>query len=197
MTAFATIDNYLTAFPGTTDGTANAQIQAALDSACSEIRKYCSQTFDLIEGDTLVLHGTGRSTLLLPELPVVAVNTVTIDDGLTTELAITDFRVDLQDGVLYRPPTTATTSWWCGIRAVWPAGFLNITVDYDHGYATIPPDLIRVAVSLAREEVKAVSPRLTGETITNYSYTQTAGLVSIDAYAKVLEPYRAKRVPVP
>lgn len=197
MTAFATLNDYSTAFPGQpTDPTTNAQVQQALNAACQEIRDYCNQQFDLITADQIEVHGTGRSTLVLPEVPVVAVNTVTINLGLPTEVDVTGFRIDKPSGVLYRPPFDPTTG-WCGIPAYWPLGFLNVTVDYDHGYDPVPEGLIDVAVRFAKEKIDANPSRMTGESITNYSYTQTAGAVSVKTFADALQPFAEKRVPVP
>lgn len=190
--SFATLADYEVAFPGTiSDEAGRSQAVAALAAACEDIRRYCSQTFDLVEGDVVTLHGTGKSTVLLPELPVVAVNTVTIDKDLDTEEVITEFKIDSATGILYRSPSS-TTSWGLG----WPWGFANITVDYDHGYAVIPANLINVAVGLARESIVSGPSRLRSETIAGYGYTQDAGQASVHDFAAVLEPFRVKHVPV-
>lgn len=199
MTAFATLEDYVTAFPGSLpDAQANETATAALDAACSDIRLYCAQTFDLVETDEVELHGTGRATLLLPQLPVVAINTVTINKGLTSELVVTDYRCELSTGVLFRAPSTTVDPWCAGYAwtSAWPVGFLNITVDYDHGYTTIPASLVRVAVRLAHDDIVNPGSRLSGETIAGYAYTKATGEPSVEDYAKALEPFRNKRVPV-
>lgn len=186
MTAFASLDNYQVVFPETaTDQATRSKTVAELNSVCGSIRVHCGQTFDFVEGDVITVHGTGRRTLLLPQLPVAAVNAVTIDKDLDTESVVTDFQVDGETGTLYRT---------CG----WPAGFLNITVDYDHGYEedAFPPDLIDVAVRFAHDKIVSGPSKLTSETIAGYAYGKAAGAVTIDDYADALEPYRIRRVPV-
>lgn len=182
--SFASLADYEKAFPGSVpdDSAVLTQLAVALAAACDDITKHCGQTFELVEGDVIVVHGTGSQLLLLPELPVVAVNAVTIDDGLTTETEVTDFRIDPQTGVLYRP-------------CCWPCGFANVTVDYDHGYDPVPQGLIDIAVHLARDKVAAGPSHLRGETIAGYSYSQD-GAPSVESYADVLEPYKQKRVSV-
>ncbi len=186
MTSFAALNYYETAYPGTLVTVADqARATAALDAVCASIRRYCSQRFDYVESDVITVSGTGKQALLLPELPVVAVNSVTINKDETSELAVTDYRLlDPDAGLLWRP------------TAVWPWGGVNITVDYDHGYADIPADLIEVAVHLAHESVTAIPSQLRSETIGGYSYTRDAGQTTVHDFAHVLELYRAKRIPV-
>lgn len=191
MTAFASLVDYDRWFPGTLNGASdNARATAALAAACADIRLYCAQTFDLAESDVIEVHGTGTATLLLPQLPIVAINAVTIDKGLTSELTVTDFKVDLESGVLYR---TAADACW---PASWPLGVLNITVDYDHGFAVIPENLIRVACRLAHEDIVNPGAKLRAETIAGYSYQKDTGEACVDDYADILDRYKAQKVPV-
>lgn len=192
MSAFVTIADYEVAFNAIVTGNAGleAKVQWALDGACDEIRgELGDQVLDLVEDDVIVLHGTGHQSLLLPQLPIVAVNSVTIDNGLGSELVVTDYKVDFS-GILYR-------------RKGWPWGFGNVTVDYDHGYGAyeglqLPNDLKTVALQVARSTVSSLPAGITSETIGGYSYTRSLGAaIGADAYEKLLNRYAVKRVPVP
>lgn len=190
---FATLDDYTDRFPDATDDELIAA-QVALNAACAEIQRRTSQTFTVVEGDVITIDGTGTRILLLPELPIVAVNSVIIDKDLATEEIVTDFRVDA-DGRLYLPRrSTATPYRRCNH---WPRGFANITIDYDHGYAAVPADLIDLAVRAAFAGV-AYQPGLAGETIGGYSYTRQAVVDVIDAAGKgILGLAQVKRIPAP
>ena len=111
------------------------------------------------------------------------VNSVTIDAGLSTETDVTDY-VPGFGGILNR-------------RAGWPWGYGNITVNYDHGYAIIPSDLVNVAIQSARAGVLSERPGLTGETIGGYSYTRDATVQAVASFSDLLELYTVKRIPVP
>lgn len=205
MTApFALLEDYIEAFgnASTEIGDTDMQVRAALAAACEEIRQYCAQNFTLIEDDEIVLHGTGRSTLLLPELPVVAVNSVLVNAGEDTEEEVTDFRIDTESGLLWRPPSSSGS--WPGR---WPVGFLNITVDYDHGYTEVPKDVINVACLMARNSIMARDTArevgITSETIAGYSYTTDSGssIVAVEEASRknlrrILDRYRLPRIPV-
>lgn len=160
------------------------RVEFALAVASDEIRRRTSQTFDLVEGDVIILDGTGHQELLLPQLPVNAVNTVTFDDGLSTELVVTDYKVAPLDGVIRR-------------RKGFPWGFGNVTVDYDHGFTTIPYDLANIAIQSARAGVSAGTPGLTGETTGGYSYTRDATVQAVESFSSLLDLYTVKRIPVP
>lgn len=195
--SFATLADYEKLFPGTvSDQQTMTQVAAALAAACEDIKAYCCQQFELSADDTVVLHGTGSPLLLLPQVPVVAVNSVTIDDGLTTEIDVTDFRIDRLAGTLYRPPTfPSLSSPWCAWPSPgWPAGFANITVDYDHGYATVPQNLINVAVQLARNTLAAPPLVFRGERISEYSYTRYENYEGVNEFSAVLDRYRVQRI---
>lgn len=201
MTApFALLEDYIEAFgnASTAGGDSDMQVRAALAAACDDIRSYCCQDFTVAENDEITLHGTGRSTLLLPQLPVVAVNSVTINKDEDTEEAVTDFRVDTESGLLWRPASSGAC--W---PARWPAGFLNITVDYDHGYSEVPREIIRAACLMARNGITVKQVGLASETIAGYSYSADpvfsvalAEAQTIKTLRRVLDRYRAPRIPV-
>ena len=138
MAAFVTVAELEAALQRDLDDAAATE---ALDQACQAIRDYLGQRLDWVENEVIRLHGTGRRTILLPELPVNAVDAVSVTDNeATTALVATDWWVDGRSGVLFRVGTNGTR---------WPGGVANIQVTYDHGYQVVPSSIAGVAMSLA------------------------------------------------
>lgn len=170
----------------------DAAATEALDAACQAIRDYLGQQLDYVQNEVVRLHGTGRRTILLPELPVNAVDAVSIDeDGVTTALVAGDWWVDGASGVLFRVGTN-------GIR--WPGGVANVTVTYDHGYMVVPASIASVAMSLASRLYHAATftPGMRSEQLGASSYvrddTATNGLVGLEK--QTLDRYAQRRIPV-
>lgn len=123
---------------------------SALEQASDLIRSLTDQQLDgIVTGDIVTLNGTGTRSLLLPQLPVLAVSEVTTvwdwDDTPEVLVADTDYKVDLATGILWR-------SRYC----VWTVGIQNIAVTYDHGYSlpgsdpvTLPADIQGLAKTIA------------------------------------------------
>ena len=169
----------------------------AIDSACERVRSYLSQHVNLVEDDEVSLHGTGTDVLLLPELPVRSISSVTetVNDEDTVLVDGTDYELG-EAGMLYR------------LGAYWPRGKNNVTVVYTHGWdlsedvqgsgdvdvPRVPSDLRYVALTLAADIVTAGTSGAGGvqsESIGDYSYkmegTSTGGL---DSQQKdILAPY--------
>lgn len=96
----------------------------AIDSACEMVRSYLKQGVNLVDDDDIVMDGSGRSSLVLPETPVHAVSYVaTIASGVETELTEDTDWVRGQAGILWRTGGN-----------VWPAGRMNVHVTYTHGW---------------------------------------------------------------
>ena len=84
---------------------------ACVDAACDVVRTLAEQNFNEIEDEEIVLDGTGRDALLLPQLPVTEVSEIV--EGTTT-LTATDYKLN-GNGILLRTKP-----------AVWPLGRQNI-----------------------------------------------------------------------
>jgi hypothetical protein len=103
----------------------------AVDAACDWIRDLTGQEFNRSEDDTILMDGTGRDALLLPQLPVESVASVTV----AGEEEWMGYSYELHDsGVLMRTweafdITVAASS------AIWPKGRNNVEVTYTHGYS--------------------------------------------------------------
>lgn len=158
----------------------------AISAASEMVREYLHQYVSLVEDDTIVLTGTGTRALVLPEVPVVAVNSVTVGDDLLTADA---YRV--YDGLLWRVSSFGRTVWTQGV---------DITVDYDHGYAEIPADIRLVTARLARswaQDAAAADASIRQESIQDYSYSRAAATEAMTAELAVIARRVVAQVPVP
>jgi hypothetical protein len=104
-----------------------ARAGEAVQVVSATMRAYMRQTISLVEDDTVTLAGTRGRKLIIPERPVIAVTTVTLD-GTTIE---TDDYRWTRAGALWRD-------------ARWDGPDVEIEITYDHGYATVPDDLVQV-----------------------------------------------------
>jgi hypothetical protein len=132
-----------------------------VDAACEIVRDTTGCLFNAAT-DTVTLDGTGTDALLLPETPVSAAGTVTVNGGT---LGTADYSLG-ENGALIANVGTVAFGWDWGWNpypwppygfgltagaAVWPKGRNNITVTYDHGYADadIPRSVRFVALGIA------------------------------------------------
>lgn len=163
-------------------GTADPGMVIVADAACDMCRVVAEQTFNQVIGGTAILDGTGTDALILPEHPVTAAGTVSVNGT-----AITDYMVTA-NGMLLRGSAGIDP------RPVWPAGRQNVTVTYDHGYASndIPRDVRMVALSLAsRMAVQGVAKQ---ETIGDVAVTYGVNATDLTANElRILNKYRRTR----
>lgn len=115
----------------------------AIDAACQIVRDVCGQTLDEVVDDEQVFDGTGTDCLVLPEVPVTEVSTVSIDDG--TDLT------EVTDWVLGRQGRLLRTS--ANGAAFWPLGRQNVIVTYSHGWSEVPESVRMVALAVANRIV--------------------------------------------
>lgn len=162
-----------------------------LDSASQVVRSYCQQLFTAVSGDEVYLHGTGTASLLLPELPVTEVGSIgrLEADGSETMYDEAEYVVG-PEGIVWRSET------WDR----WPLGHRNIHVDYDHGYAVIPADIVLVTLQIAARSLsvataggQAVSMEQIGQYQVQYATTlNQQELLPVER--GVLDRYRQTRV---
>jgi hypothetical protein len=120
-------------------GTADAAMVMAADSACAIVRDYTGQEFNR-GTSSVALDGTDTDALLLPQLPVNSVSSVTVGGAAVTDYVLADH------GVLFRGTAGGAT---------WPSGRQNIRLTVDHGYeiAEIPRSVRRIALEVAARTV--------------------------------------------
>jgi hypothetical protein len=149
-----------------------AAATAALAAASDVIRGETRQDFTAAAGDTLTLGVMELGVwLTLPQQPVTAVAAVEIDGQAVTDFTVVPGRRATR---LYR-----RGGWYgAGLNTIVgstgnldatigdPVSFVMVTCD--HGFDTIPADVVAVAVNLALPHV--VNPEgVTAETVGNYA----------------------------
>lgn len=165
----------------------------ATNAACQLVRDYTNQQINGLADDEMALDGTGKRTMLLPQLPVVSVSAVSL-------LNSWDNSTDLLDTTRYAVTRSGILSMVAD--EVWPRGRANVLVKHDHGYATLEadedvtfpgvPDSMRL---VALEQAAAIysagtlgTGGVTGETMGAYSYTVDAS--AITSAAALTDPQR-------
>lgn len=172
-----------------------ATYELALTLALGMAQDETDQRLEYVVEDVATIVGSGGPTLLLPELPVVAVDSVTVvdtpgDDAV--ELVETDDWTlaagdDGRFGVLYRNG---------GSR--WPKAPGLVTVTYAHGYGgagpEVPAGLLGVIYKLAARGV-ANPDGLAQQTVGRWSgtYGSAAGFAFTAADKLALARYRPGR----
>jgi hypothetical protein len=176
--SYVTVPDYEAWAGPIADGEGVARAQVALDAACEAVREYTCQAIDLVTDDEIGVVGSGTQYLLLPQLPVAEVASITDEDAA----AVDDW--SLRDsGIVYRAEG-------------WRAGHLY-TVTYTHGWAPedVPGDIKMATFQLAHGFTSSLSGQVQQESIGGYSVSYARGentspLASIDR--RII-----KRVPVP
>lgn len=190
--------------------------------ASQAVRSYVNQMISFVDNDSVTIDGSGSDSLLVPEVPVVRINSVTTHDRWLdneTLLEEDDFVVDNAHGILWRID-----------QECWPRGHKNITLDYDHGWDVgvdtdsvepednpidhVPADILLVALRVATRGFLAGTSIEGGgssikasETISpdSYSYTNVASDAAVRAATQsaqalasdeeqILDEYRLERV---
>ena len=169
MAYLCDIEDLFALIGGTADPT-DVRALLALEGASGVVRKFTGQTFDLVEDDDVTLDGRGTYDLVLPQLPVLSITTIETLDAEDVATDVTTYRYNAA-GVVHR------------LDAVWPIGFGNIVVTYDHGYilpgetgVTLPDDIRSTTAQIAARlySLSSAGGTVTSETIGSYSYTADA-----------------------
>lgn len=156
-----------------------------LTDATDEIRSIVGQYLTAVEADVVTLPGVWGRSLVLPERPVTAVDSVVLNG--TTLTVDTDFTWQRR-GVLWRASSTSFDTpgrWWGGPQ-------VEVVVTYDHGFATIPGAVRSACLKLAA--AMASQPAgVTQESIDGYSvsFAQSAGVLS-DQEMRALNQLRGR-----
>lgn len=143
---------------GDSDPYTNGQKNAAIDVASKAFEVECGVAFTP-RTRTITLSGDGSTSLALPDPMIRTLTSVTDEDG--DALSLTNTRLDKWGGVLHR-------------EEGWPAGEMNLTVVYTHGYPEPPKDVSR-AVALVASAMIADGPW----DDRGYGVTEAGGLVRL------------------
>lgn len=140
-----------------------------LAAASAAFRSETGQHISLIQGDEAVLDSSGACVLLLPEIPVVGVSTVTVDGD-----AIDDIEWSA-DGML---------------RGRWPRRYRSVTVVYDHGFSPVPQD-VQEAVAERVAAAFSTRPGIANVQLGATSYVFDKGVTQ--KWADAVAKYRVTR----
>lgn len=178
MTAFASVPE-LGLLLGEDFDPARADLAAmALDQATAAIRSFTGQTISAVANDTVTLDGNGQPTFRLPEFPVTAVASVTVD-GIALSYAPDAYDyMWTRSGVLTRRNARD-----------WGTNPQSIVVTYSHGYAVIPDEIKAACLQLAaRAMTNPLGMR--SESIGSYSGTYGDTATATDPILDALNTYR-------
>jgi hypothetical protein len=154
-----------------------SRLQSLASSASSVIRAHCYQTLSEVVDDIYTAYPTPSSFLSLPERPVTAVDTVTVNGVATTAFYIVPRGI--RSGTLQAP------------GAVWASG---ATVTYTHGYPE-SSDAFKTIKAVCIEMVKrAYTADESGQALSQGGFpVETAGfpttLFLTTANKEALRPY--------
>lgn len=215
LTGLVTLAQYKThASITSTDATRDAAITAMIAEATEIVRRHCSR--ELLNGfDSLsrteVYDGNDSDGLQLREFPVTSITSVTLiaNDATTSVVTSTEYRVDLNTGVLKRlggvrgrfaganDGWTRQDAWFSdqwGTVPNWPAGHQNISVVYTGGYGAaatgMPAGLQSVVYRLIDDfRQTAGSGNFKSERIGDYQYTLADTTLDAEELDRLLGPY--------
>jgi hypothetical protein len=194
LTRFVTLEELSRFVDRDVEFSLNAELM--LESACQAVRDFCDQELDYTEDDAITIYvGHNVEILRLPELPIVEVSEVFVND----EDPMDPDDYEVRTGGIAR---VSGLLWAQGSR---------VHVTYSHGYALtledvdtdagiyrIPSPLRVKALELAASGLTWQTTQggnLTSETIGSYSYTVSEGstdaaLVITDADGTSIAKYR-------
>lgn len=173
MTNLATQANLEARLGRSLTATETTRAAAYLTDASAAIRGYTRQTFTAVAGDTVTLHPIG-TRLRLPQRPVTAVNSVTaIGWAGIANLVLPEgsWGWDGIDAIEIAPLSSGI---WLNLPTTELVEDLADTyeVNYDHGEATVPDDVIAVCCGMVLRVLLSPSPNegMSAERIGVYSY---------------------------
>lgn len=172
----------------TFDSTQTDRATALLADASAVVRNYTRQDITEVAGDTAILESTAEQWLWLPQRPVTAITSVSVGTAIVSPT----YWVAQGDG-LYRFYGWSGRMW--GTTALWNQPD-TITVVYDHGFAVVPDDIVRVTCKLALSSwlnPQGLREWRQGETQVTLA-TETVGVGALDDDdRRVLDFYRRPR----
>lgn len=130
LSAFATVDQvkeYLNLKVNDDD----ALLQRLLDAASGWMRSYLNRDLNLMDYSQR-FNGTGTRSMLLPDYPVVAVTSLTVDS------------VTLSQGAYYVDGAVVTRT----DGGTFPRGYGNVAVAWSAGYATVPAEVAQACIEV-------------------------------------------------
>ncbi|KEF04622.1 MULTISPECIES: mobile element protein [Streptomyces] len=156
------------------------KLLAALRAASRRFRGAVGHRITLVLDDMVTLDGGGRTSLLLPVWPTIAVTQVRVDG--TALVAAADF--DWSEAGLLR-------RLGCGQR--WPDRLHSVEVTYSHGWAEVPEDIQEAVIDQARTMLAlrpAVQAMQTGGQTITYGAQAAVGVT--DQWARAVARHKVR-----
>lgn len=163
------------------DTATGALVRATAQAA---IRAATRQQIDYVTGDVIDLDTDGTRRAFLPQLPVVNVTSVAVFDPVSQT-----FMAALQpSGFAWSRMGELTRTYGASYYAIdndaspfshWPRNLRALRVTYDHGYVTVPPELVEVAKMLAARlysNPQGLLSESIGDYAVRYEGNRSAGL---------------------
>lgn len=159
---------------------------AVLEDVSAAVRNYTGQTLTAVTADTIRLRVHGQR-VSLPQRPVTDVSAVTGTAGTAVTYS--------WDGLEIVNLALAGVVNWFETTTTTPPTVVDVT--YDHGYDSVPDDIVSVVCNVAARALSA-GPEMAGvmqETITSYSVSygpigSTGPLGFFQGETRVLDRYR-------
>ncbi|MBC7594525.1 MAG: hypothetical protein H7288_11405 [Kineosporiaceae bacterium] len=112
-----------------------------LSIASDMVRDFLQLALDMTTDDVVYVDPIGGTTVVLPELPVIAVSKLeTFDGTVWTTIDPANYTVSRRMGMISANPNT-------GLH--WPFAPESWRVTYTHGYAAIPNSIVGVVLGAA------------------------------------------------
>lgn len=165
MTALATVEDVEAVIGRDIASDDIPRVSRLLELCSGVVRRECGQTISHVAGDELTIAGTYEPELWLPQRPVTALTSVTID-GVT--LPPSSYQWSRQ-GRLYRTSYDREILDWRTWGA-WGSSDSAVVVIYDHGYpaADVPDDIVMIVAEMV--VVRISNPeQIRSETVEDYS----------------------------
>ena len=131
MPSFATVTDVSDRLGRTFDATEQTQVQSFLDAATAIIRAQTGQTIEEVDPATLNTWGRLGERLPLPQRPVTAVTSVTLDGTL----------VDPSEYLLRKSELVRAAGWGTELQ--------TLAIVYTHGYSPIPELVKNTTIDVA------------------------------------------------
>jgi hypothetical protein len=131
MPSFATVQDVSDRLGRTFDATEQTQVQSYLDAATAIIRAQTGQTIEEVDPATLNVWGRPGERLPLPQRPVTAVTSVTLDGTL----------VDPSEYLLRKSELVRAVGWGTELQ--------TLVIVYKHGFNPIPELIKNTSIDVA------------------------------------------------
>lgn len=132
-------------------------ITQALAWAQSFVEDYCNRGdhgFDLVTSDVVLCDPKPYGRAMLPRVPVANIETVeawlpSADSSTMAWTTLTNYSYDADTGRIWN--TTGLPGTTLSFGPSWPWLPQSLRVTYDHGFATIPSDLVNATCRFAQQ----------------------------------------------